>query len=135
MLGRDLLGEGDHFGDVIGGDRPARGLADVEIGEVGLERGGVMRGDVPDRLGRGAGGGFHLVVAGVGVGGQMADIGDVDDMGERIALPGQRAAQRVGEDIGAQVADVGVIVDRRAARINADAPGGVERREAFEAAG
>src|SRR3546814_7597927 len=47
--------------------------------------------DIPDAFGRGAGGGLHLVVAGVGVGRQVADIGDVDDMGERPPshVPGQ----------------------------------------------
>ena len=39
-----------------------------------------MRGDFPDRLGLRGGGLFHLVVTGIGVGGQMPDIGDVDDM-------------------------------------------------------
>src|SRR3546814_7096095 len=54
-----------------------------EIGEVLFERQRIVRRDIPDAFGRGAGGGLHLVVAGVGVGRQVADIGDVDDMGER----------------------------------------------------
>jgi hypothetical protein len=47
-------------------DQRAR-LADVEVGDVLLERLGVMRGDVPDALGLGARGRLHLVVAGIGV--------------------------------------------------------------------
>jgi hypothetical protein len=52
---------------------------------------------------------LHLVVAGIGIRRQMADIGDVDDVGEGVeALPArQRPAQRVGEDVGAQIAEMG----------------------------
>jgi hypothetical protein len=67
MLGRDLLGEVDHLGDMIGRDRPAAGLADIEVGYVLLEGRGIVRGDVPDALRLGAGSGFHLVVAGIGI--------------------------------------------------------------------
>jgi hypothetical protein len=38
MIGRDLLREVDHLVDMVGRDRPARGIADVEIAQVGLER-------------------------------------------------------------------------------------------------
>ena len=105
------------------------------IGDVRLERRGVVRGDVPDALGLGFRRRFHLVVAGIGVAGQMADIGDVDDVGEGVPLPRQHPAQRVGEDISAQVSEMGVIVDRGAAGIDADAFGGIERLERLEAAG
>src|SRR3546814_3550143 len=63
----------------------------------------------------------------------VADIGDVDDMGERPpshvpGLPRQHAAERVGEDIGAQIADMRVIVDGRPARIDTNV-GGIDRGE------
>ena len=135
MLGRDLLGEVDHLGDVVGRDRPARGLADVEVGDVLLERRRIVRRDVPDALRLGTGRRLHLVVADIGIGRQMADIGDVDHMGEGISLPGQHAAQRIGEHIGAQIAEMGVVVDRRPAGIDAHAALGIERLESFQPAG
>ena len=49
----------------------------------------------------------------------MAYVGDVDDMGELIALEAQHPAQRVGEHIGAHVADVRIVVDRRPAGVDA----------------
>src|SRR3546814_1848994 len=69
----------------------------------------------------------------------VADIGDVDDMGERPpshvpGLPRQHAAERVGEDIGAQIADMRVIVDGRPARIDTNV-GGIDRGEPIDAAG
>src|SRR3546814_13969773 len=56
---------------------------------------------------------LHLVVAGVGVRGQVADVGDVDDMAQLVTLERQGTAQRVGEDIGAHVADMLIIIDGR----------------------
>src|SRR3546814_10263323 len=55
MLGRDLSGERDHVGDMVGRDRPAARRADVEIGEVLFERQRIVRRDIPDAFGRGAG--------------------------------------------------------------------------------
>src|SRR3546814_14662596 len=62
---------------------------------------------------------LHLVVAGVGVRGQVADVGDVDDMAQLVTLERQGTAQRVGEDIGAHVADMLIIIDGRSAAIDA----------------
>src|SRR3546814_3193454 len=75
-----------------------------------------MRRDVPDTLGLRAGGCLHLVIARVGIGRQMANIGDVDDVGDIVTLPHQRPAQGVSEDIGAQVAKMSIIINRRSAR-------------------
>src|SRR3546814_12267587 len=60
-------------------------------------------------------------------------------MGERPpshvpGLPRQHAAERVGEDIGAQIADMRVIVDGRPARIDTNV-GGIDRGEPIDAAG
>ena len=109
-------------------------LADVEVAQVLLERFGVVPGDGPDVLPRLAGAGFHLVVARVGVGLKVADIRDVDDVREGKAAPAQHPRKRVGEDIGAQVADVRVVVDGRPARIDAHVLR-IERPERFELAG
>src|SRR3546814_12452606 len=72
----------------------------------------------------------------------MADVGDVDDVGELVALVRQRAPERVGEDIGAHIADVRIIIDRRPAAVDARLRrvrritryAGVDGLEAFEAA-
>src|SRR3546814_19629582 len=70
----------------------------------------------------------------------MANIGDVDDMGDIVTLPHQRPAQGVSEDIGAQVAKMSIIINRRSAAIDAHTAGrnGRERfnlaREAVEQA-
>jgi hypothetical protein len=45
------------------------------------------------------GGLFQLVLALIRIVGQVADIGDVDDMGELVALVGERAPQRVGAQL------------------------------------
>src|SRR3546814_13943512 len=71
----------------------------------------------------------------------MANIGDVDDMGDIVTLPHQRPAQGVSEDIGAQVAKMSIIINRRSAAIDAHMAGrnGRERlnlaREAVEQGG
>ena len=48
----------------------------------------------------------------------MADIGDIDHVGEPVALEAERPAQHVGKDIGPHVADVRIVVDRRPAGID-----------------
>lgn len=58
----------------------------------------------------------------------MSDIGDVDDVSDVVTLPFEYASQRVGEDVGAQIPDVLVGVDRRATRVDA----GVSRLERLE---
>ncbi len=134
MFVRDALGEFDHRLDVIGCHRPLRRLADVERLDVRLKRLGVMARDVPNRLlgfGRGQ---FQLVLAGITIVGEVANIGDVDDVGELVALPLQRPPERVGEDIGAHVADVGVIVYRRPAAVDPRLAL-VDGNEGFERAG
>src|SRR3546814_16664090 len=74
--------------------------------------------DVPDRLGALRRRLFQLILARVGVVGQMTDVRDVDNVGELVALVRQGAAERVGEDIGAHIADVRIVVDRWPARID-----------------
>ena len=128
VLVRNALGEFDHLRDVIGGDRPLRRLPDIQrlhIGPIGLL---VMLGDVPDRLRLARRHFLHLVLARVGIIGEMADIGDVDDVGELQPLPRKRAPQHIGKDIGAHIADVGVVIDRRPAGVDARLAG-VDGRE------
>jgi len=134
VLVRDALGEFDHLRDVIGRDCPLRRLADVQcahIGPIGLL---VMLGDVPDRLralGRHL---LHLVLARVGIVGQVAHIGDVDDVGELQPLPRERAPQHIGKHVSTHVADMRVVVDRRPAGVDARLAG-VDGLEHLDLAG
>lgn len=86
---------------------------------VGHERVGVELRDVPDGLAFAGGALFHLVVAGVGVAGEVAHIGDVHDVVHLVAVVLQRTDQEVFENVGAEVADVGEMVHRRAATVHA----------------
>ena len=95
-----------------------RGLADVQPFQIGLKIRLVKGGDIPCGLALCCRRFLHLVIARVGVAGQMANIGDVDDMGELIALVGEHATQRVGKDISAHIADMLVIIHRRPAAIH-----------------
>ena len=95
-----------------------RGLADVQPFQIGLKIRLVKGGDIPCGLSLRCRRFLHLVIARVGVAGQMANIGDVDDMGELVALVGEHATQRVGKDISAHIADMLVIIHRRPAAIH-----------------
>ena len=48
----------------------------------------------------------------------MTDIGDVDDMIDGVSLQRQRSPQRVGEYVGAQIAEMGEIINGWAAAID-----------------
>ena len=60
----------------------------------------------------------------------MADVGDVHHVADAVAVPLQHALEHVLEQEGAEVADVLVVVDRRAAGVQADLAGasGSKRR-------
>ena len=106
------------------------GVAHVEPFELFLEIRGVALGDFPRRQAGAPRAGLHLVLAGVRVGGQVPHVGDVDDVVDLIAAVFEGAPQDILEDIGAQVADVLVVVHGRAAGVQAD----LGRRERFERA-
>ena len=71
----------------------------------------------------------HFVLAGVGVGGQMPDVRDVHDALDVVAQIAQALFQHVLHDIAAQIADVGIVVDRRAAGIHFDDVGVVRHEQ------
>ena len=75
--------------------------------------------DIPDRLGFLRCHFLELVFAFVRVVGQVADIGDVDDMGELVTLPAERPPQQIGKNIGPHITDMGIVIDRRSAGIDA----------------
>ena len=118
MFRRNLLAPRDHRLDVLGRARVLLGLHG-ETRKVVLEIFLVKFGNVPRALVLARRHLLHLVLAFVGIGGEVTDIGDVDDVGKLVALPLQCAAQRIGKDIGAHVADVLVIVDRRPTAVDA----------------
>ena len=93
-------------------------FTDVQPGKVIFEIRLIKFSDVPRRLSLCGGSLFHLVVAGIGIAGQVADIGNVDDMLQVIALKRQRATECVGKNIGAHITDMLVIIDRRAAGVD-----------------
>ena len=62
----------------------------------------------------------HLVLALVGVGCQMADVRDVHDALDVVAAVAQVLFEHVLHDVAAEVADVGEVIDRRAAGVHFD---------------
>ncbi len=73
----------------------------------------------------------HLVLAGVGIGGQVPDVRNVHDALDVVAAVAEILLQHVLHDIAAQVADVGKVVDRRAAGVHFEDVGMVGREELF----
>ena len=117
MLVGDGLAPCDHGVDIF--RRFGVGwLADVEPFQISFKIRLVKSGDIPCGLALCGRRFFHLVVTRVRVTGQMADIGDVDDMGKLIALIREHTAKRVGKDISAHIADMLVIIHRRPAAIH-----------------
>ena len=105
--------ERDLLGNVIGCARQHVGRHDVQRRDVVVERLRVQRGDFPRAAAGAARALLHLVFAGIGVGRQVADVGDVHHVPDAIAVPAQHALQRVLEQERAVVADVLVVVDGR----------------------
>ena len=91
---------------------------DVELAAVVKERVGVELRDLHDGLMLAFGALEHLVLALVGVGGQMPDVGDVHHAVDVIARKAQVLFQHVLHDVGAEVADVCKVVHRRTAGIH-----------------
>ena len=65
---------------------------------------------------------------------QMADVGDVLDVEDVDAVVEQGTPDEVGEQVAAQVPDVGVAIDSRPAGVHPH-PAGLERLDRFDAAG
>ena len=116
QLGDDL----DILVDAVGGGLDHIGGLDVELGAVVEEGVGVELGDLQHGLVLAAGALEHLVLALVGVGGQMAHVGDVHDALDVVAQEAQVLLQHVLHDVRAQVADMGIVVDRGATGVHLD---------------
>ena len=101
------------------------GALDVQLLAVGEKRIGVVLGDLHNGLMLAPSALEHLILALVGVGGQVSHIGDVHDAVHVIAHVAQVLLQYVLHDVGAQVADVGKVVHRGAAGVHLHMAGGV----------
>ena len=107
----------DHVLDVVGrpaGDVRLRYVEGLQIPEKGFL---VELGDFPDALSLLPGTLQHLVLPLIGIIGQVPHIGDVHDMFDLVTEETKGTDQQVLENIGAQVADVGVLIHGRAAGI------------------
>ena len=125
----DVGDERDLLWDVFCRARQDRRWLDVEEFQVGQKGVGIELRDLPRSLAGSARAFFHLVLAGVGVGRQMTDVGNVHYVVDTIAVPFERAAQHVLENERPVVADVLVVVDGGTARVEADRAALVERLE------
>ena len=129
QIGVVLLDEGgddlDIVVDAVGGGLHHVGGLDVQLLAVLEEGVGVELGDLHDGLVLPLGALEHFVLAGVGVAGQVAHVGDVHDPVDVVALVAEEFLQHVLHDIGAEVADVGEVVHRGAAGVHLHMAGGV----------
>ena len=108
----------DILTDAVGGGLHHVGALDVQLGAVGEKGVGVEMGDVHDGLVLPLGPFQHLVLAGIGVAGQVAHVGDVHDALDVVALVAQEFLQHVLHEVAAQVADMGEVVDGGAAGVH-----------------
>ena len=119
VAGVDELGDDpDIVVDQAGGGLHHVGALDVQLPAVAEERIGVVLGDLHDGLMLALGALEHFVLALVGIGGQVAHVGDVHDAVHVVARVAQVLLQHVLHDVGAQVADVGEVVHRGAAGVH-----------------
>ncbi len=104
--------------DAVRGGLDDVGRLDVELGAVVEEGVGVELCNLHDGLVLALCALEHLVLAGVGVGAQVADVGDVHDALDVVAEVAQVLLEHVLHDVAAEVADVRVVVDGGAAGVH-----------------
>ena len=109
------------------------GLEEAEAGKIVPKQGDVVVGNFPDGLPFFACTFFELVLAGVGVGSEMADVGEIKHAIGGIVVGEEGAEEEIPVKIGREVAEVGGGIDGGAAGVNRDARG-VFGRESFEGA-
>ena len=93
---------------------------DVELAAVLEEGVGIKLRNLHHALVLASGALEHLVFALVRIGGQVSYIRDVHDALDRVSDITQILLQHVFHDIGAEIADVGIVIDRRAAGVHLD---------------
>ena len=112
----------DHFLDMLGGLADDGGHGAPDETEVPEERPRVEVRDLPHRLALLPGALEHLVFALVGVPGEVTDIGDVHHVTDLEAEILEGLSKDVLDDIGAEVAHVGVVVHGEAAAVHSHPP-------------
>lgn len=99
QLGREV----DHLRHVVRCPRVLVRPEHVQGFHIRREHRRVMLGDLPHRPLLGACGDLDLVLALIAIADRVADVGDVDDLGDGESLPLQHSAQRVAENVGPHV--------------------------------
>ena len=108
--------------DRIGGFDPDIRRKYIEPGDVFLKCPGVEFSDFPGAAAFALGAFFHFVFAHVPVAGQVAHIGNIHDMLNPVSVVQQDPLQNIFKNIGAQVADVGIVINGRPAGVKPDLP-------------
>ena len=111
--------------DAVGSGLHHVGSLDVQLGAVGKESVGIELGDVHDGLILALGTLEHLILALVGIGGEMAHVGDVHNAMDIVAGVAHILLQHVLHEVGAEVTDMGKVVHGRAAGIQLHMTGGM----------
>ena len=117
------LAEIDLLGDVLGGPAQHVGCQTAQPRDIVYPFLRIACGNLSSALTRLARGDLHLVLTGVGVIGQVAHIGDVDDVSHCVAERAQRALQQIRKHVGTHVADVLGGVDRGATAVHTNDTG------------
>ena len=107
-----------HLPDIFGGRAEHFRLHTVQRLEIFKESLRIYFNHVPGAFSLAAGAGLHLVLAGIGVGGEVPHVGDVHHALDPVAQEFHRAHQAVLGYIGAHVPYMGVKVDCGAAGVD-----------------
>ena len=108
----------DEFGNAGGGGLHHIRDLNIQLAAVLKEGVGVVFGDLHHRFMLALRALQHLVLAGIGVAGEMSHIGDVHDPLYIVAAVPQVFFQHILHDVGAQIADMGKVVHGGAAGIH-----------------
>ena len=112
----------EHLVDVVRGARVRVGRLHPQASKIVQEHRRPVARDLPGIAAFLLGLGDHLVLAFIGVPHQVTDVGDVHHLAHVVAAILEPAPQQVGEQEGAEVADVLTPIDRRAAVVHPHAP-------------
>jgi len=96
------------------------GRLDAQVGAVGKKSLRIKPGDLHDGLVFPPGSGEHLILARVGVTGQVAHVRDVHDAPDVVPGETEELLQHILHDVAAQVANMGIMIDGRPTRIEPD---------------
>ena len=117
------MDHGDELGDAVGRRLHHVGGFDVQRRAVGKECIGIELCDFHDGLVLPLSALEHFVLAGVGIGGKMAHVGDIHHTLDVIAQIPEIFLQHILHNIAPEVANVSEMIDRRAAGVHFDFSG------------